>query len=83
MSISILRRVSRTIPFNTRETMYKALIVPYFDYFSCLWGYIGKRLSEKLQQELDKQINRIVTLSNSETRSKDFLNELGWEVLED
>ena len=62
--------------------MYQALIVPYFDYSSCVWGYIGKGLSEKLQL-LQNRAARIVTLSNYETLSKDLLDELSWEVLED
>ena len=62
--------------------MYKALIALYFDYSSCVWGYIGKGLLEKLQQRQNRAA-RIVTLSNYETRSKYLLDELGWEVLED
>jgi len=62
--------------------MYKALIVLYFDYSSCVWGYIVKGLLEKLQQ-LQNREARIVTLSNYEKRSKYLLDELGWEVLED
>ena len=77
--LSVLRRVSRTILFTIRETIYKALIVPCFDCSSCVWGYIGKGLSEKPQNRVD----RIVTLSNNETRFKDLLDKLGWEVLED
>ena len=62
--------------------MYQALIVPYFDYSSCVWGYIGKRSPEKLQL-LQNRAARIVTLSNYETLPKDLLDELSWEVLED
>ena len=80
--LSVLRRLSPTIPLETRETMYKALIVSYFDYSSCVWGYMGKGLSEKLQQ-LQNRAARIVTSSNYQTRSKNILDELGWEVLED
>ena len=40
--LSVLKRISPTIPFETRQTMYKALILPYFDYSSCVWGYIEK-----------------------------------------
>ena len=35
-SLSVLRRLSPTIPLETRKTMYKTLIVPYFDYSSCV-----------------------------------------------
>ena len=58
--LSVLRRVSRTILFTIRETIYKALIVPCFDCSSCVWGYIGKGLSEKLQK-LQNRAARIVT----------------------
>ena len=78
---SLKFRQSPTIPLENRETMYKALIVPYFAYSSCVWGYIGKGLLEKLQQ-LQNRAARIVTSSNYQTRSKDILDELGWEVLE-
>ena len=62
--------------------MCKTLIALYFDYFSCVCGYIGKALLENHQQ-LQNRAARIVTLSNYETRSKYLLDELGWEVLED
>ena len=73
-----LKRISPTIPFETRQI--KALILPYFDYSSCVWGYIGIGLTEKLQQ-LQNRAARRVTLSNYETRSKDLLDDLGCEVL--
>ena len=66
--LSVLKRISPTIPFETRQTRYKALILPYFDYSCCVWGYIGKGLTEKFQQ-LQHGAARIVTLSNYETRS--------------
>ena len=34
--LSALKRISPTIPFETRQIMYKALILPYFDYSSCV-----------------------------------------------
>ena len=45
-------------------------------------GTIGIRLTEKLRQ-LQKRAAKIVTLSNYETRCKDLLGDLDWEVLED
>lgn len=56
--------------------MYKAPILPYFDYSSFAWVYTGIGLTEKLQQ-LQNRAVRIVTLSNYETRSKDLLDDLG------
>ena len=65
LSLFVLRHVTA----NTRETLYKALIMPYFDYSSCVGGYMGKGLSEELQQ-LQNRASRKVTLSNYETPSK-------------
>lgn len=80
--LSVLKRISPTIPFETRQIMYKALILPYFDYSSFASVYTGIGLTEKLQQ-LQNRAARIVTLSNYETRSKDLLDDLGWQVLVD
>ena len=38
------------------ETMYKALIVAHLNYSSYVWGFIGKGLSEKLQQVQNKAV---------------------------
>ena len=40
--IAILRRVSHFIPFDTRVNMYNALVMPYFNYCSAVWGNINK-----------------------------------------
>ena len=66
--LSVLRRISPTISFVTRQTMYKALIVPYFAYSSCIWGHIGIGLTLKLQQ-LRNRAAKIVT-SNYENDLK-------------
>ena len=34
--LSVLKRISPTAPFETRQIMYKALILPYFDCCSCV-----------------------------------------------
>ena len=79
--IAILKRVSSTIPFDTRMNMYNALFVPYFNYCSTVWGNICKGLSDKVQK-LQNRAPRILTFSNYETRSSILLDELGWESLE-
>ena len=47
--LAILKRVTTTMPFDTRMNMYDALVMPYFNYCSTVWGNIGKRLSDKIQ----------------------------------
>ena len=62
--IAILRRVSHFIPFDTRVSMYNALVMPYFNYCcSAVWGNIDKRLADKLQK-MHNRAARILTFSN-------------------
>lgn len=35
--LSVLKRISPTFPFETRQIVYKALILPYFDYSSYMY----------------------------------------------
>ena len=60
--LAIVKRVSTTIPFDTRMNMYNALVVPYFNYCSTVWGNIGKGLSDKIQK-LQNRAARILTFS--------------------
>ena len=61
--------------------MYKALVLPYFDYCSEVWGCFGKCLSDRLQK-LQNRVSRIITFSDSNTRSADILHALEWDTLE-
>ena len=55
--------------------------MPYFNYCSTVWGNIGKGLSDEIQK-LQNRAARIVTFSNYKICSSVFLDELGWERLE-
>ena len=79
--LAILKRVRRFISFDTKVNMYNALVMPYFNYCSAVWGNINKGLPGKLQKRQDRAA-RIVTFSNYEVRSSVLLDELGWERLE-
>jgi len=79
--LAILKRVSTTIPFDTRMNMYNALVMSYFNYCGTVWGNIGKGLSDKIPK-LQNRAARILTFSNYETRSSILLDELSWESLE-
>ena len=56
--------------------MYKALVMPYFNYCSAVWGQADKL------QKMQNRAARILTFSNYEVRSSVLLDELGWERLE-
>ena len=80
--ISILRRLGTTLPSHTRLSMYKALILPYFDYCSTVWASISKGMSDKLQC-LQNRSARVIKQANFETRSSKLLHDLNWETLVD
>ena len=61
--------------------MYNALVMPYFNYCSTVWGNISKGLSDKFQR-LQNRVARILTFSSYETRSRVLFDEPGWERLE-
>ena len=61
--------------------IYKALIQPYFDYCSSVWGSIGVCQSERLQK-LQNRAARLITFSDLNIRSSTLLRDLGWDSLE-
>ena len=62
--LATLKCVSHFIPFDTRVSMYNALVMPYFNYCcSAVWGNIDKRLADKLQK-MHNRAARILTFSN-------------------
>jgi len=46
--------------YHTRMNMYNALVMPYFNYCSTVWGNISKELLDKIQN-LQKWAARILT----------------------
>ena len=48
--IGLMKRIKPYVPAYTLQTIYSALIQPYFDYCSSLWGVCNKTLKDKLQK---------------------------------
>ena len=61
--------------------MSKALVMPYFNYCSAVWGNINKGLADKLQK-MQNRAARILNFSNYEVHLIVSLDELGWKRLE-
>ena len=61
--------------------MYEALVVPYFDYCSEVWGCMEIGLCDRLQR-LQNRAGRIITFSDYIRRSADILQDQGWDTLE-
>ena len=49
-SAAILRRIKPYVPSNILTSIYNALIQPYFDYCSPLWGVCNKTLRHSLER---------------------------------
>ena len=61
--------------------MYDALVAPYFDYCSEVWGCMGKGLCDRLQR-LQNRAGRIITFCDYNRRSVDILQDMRWDPLE-
>ena len=74
--LGALKKVRDYAPHQALIRMYEALILPYFDYCSEVWGCLGKCLSSRLQK-LQNRTARIITYLGYEQRSIYILNDLG------
>lgn len=66
--LGAMKGVRNLVPRETLIMIYKALIQPYFDYCSSVWGSIGVCHSERLQK-LQNRAARLITLFDLNVRS--------------
>jgi hypothetical protein len=78
--IGAMKRIKPFVPPATLQTIYKALIQPYFD-CSPLWDTCGKTLQDKLQK-FQSRAARVITGASYDIRSTDVLDALGWQTLD-
>ena len=79
--IGALKHIRFLVPRQNLLKMYDALVAPYFDYCSEVWGCMGKGLCDRLQR-LQNRAGRIITFSDYNTRSADILQDLRWDTLQ-
>ena len=75
--------IKRIKPFVSPEILhctYNALVSPYFNYCSIIWGNCGRTLSEKLQK-LKNRAARILISSFYDADAGYLLQQLGWKDL--
>ena len=65
--------------YLSRVNTHNALVMPYINYCSAVWGNIIKGLADKLQLKIQNRATSILTFSYYEVRSSALLDELGWE----
>ena len=70
--LGAIKRAKPYVDINTLQTIYKALVQPYFDYCSTLWGNCGKSLKNKLQK-FQSRAARVITGASYDVRSTDIL----------
>jgi hypothetical protein len=69
------------VPQEFLQTVYNALIQPYFDYCYQLWDTCGIILKEKLQK-CQSRAARVIPRASYYIRSADVLATLGWQTLD-
>ena len=79
--IGALKRCRPFVPQTTLQSIYNALIQPYFDYCSDVWGHCGATLANKLQI-LQNRAARILTFSSYDSSSGSLFEQLDWEGLD-
>ena len=80
--IGALKCIRSLVPRQTLLNMHDALVAPYFDYCSEVWGCMGKGLCDRLQT-LQTRAGRIITFSDYYTRSGNILQDLRWDTLDE
>ena len=80
--IGVIRRVKYYLPPKTLMMLGNALIMPLFDYCSCVWSNCNANLSNSLQVLLNR-LGRILLSADIKTPIKDILSSLGWCKLTD
>lgn len=75
--LRMLRELRNILSLPQLVSLYNALITPYFDYCSTVWGNCGTVLSNKLQK-LQNRAAPIITTSRYEIRSTEILSTLNW-----
>ncbi len=77
-----IRRIRFLVPRNIRESLYKALVLPIFEYGSVLIDNCSLFLKQRLER-LHRNAAVIVTGAFKSTGYNRLLEELGWDTLDE
>ena len=78
--IGMLRRMKAFVLKSTLITIFKALILPHFDYCSLVWDNCSKYLLDKLQK-MQNRAARVITGRSYDISSSTVLRGLNWQPL--
>ena len=79
--IGAIERCRPFVNLTTLETVFNALVQPYFNYCSEVWGHCNKSLSNKLQK-LQNRAARILTFSSYDSSADPLFERLNWKRLD-
>jgi len=75
LGIGAIKRCRPFVNRTTLESVFNALVQPYFNYCSEVWGHCNKSLSNKLQK-LQNWAARIITFSSYDTSTDPLFEQL-------
>ena len=67
----MLRRLKQVVPKEILITVYKSLVLPYFDYCSMVWNNCSSYLLDNMQK-MQNRAARIIMSKPYEIRSRDL-----------
>ena len=79
--IGAIKRCRPFVNRTTLESVFNALVQPYFNYCSKVWEHCNKSLSNKLQK-LQNRAARVLTFSSYDTSADPLLEQLNWRRLD-
>ena len=79
-AIDATKRVKPSVPQSTLLNIYNSLVQSHFNYCSLVWGYCGKKFSNKLQK-LQNRAALEITSSNYDVDVNSLLHKLSWKDL--
>ena len=79
--IACLRKISPSIPINTRKLLFNALVRPHLDYCSVVWHACSNKLKDRVES-IQNYGMRVILGKPPRTPSSPLRSELGWTTLE-
>ena len=79
-AIGALKRLRPFVSEATAIQIYRALVLPYFDYCSAVWDGLCNRLADKVQK-LQNRAARVILKAKYDTSSSILRNRLSWDTL--
>jgi len=81
--ISALNRLKNILPPNTKESLYRAFILPYVNYCNHVWHHCGKRNTAKIEKVNKRALRNV--FKNKSASYQDLLQRIrlpSWKLEE-